>query len=71
MPPVMIQVYSSNVRAVGHDPETNEMHVEWKSGKTSIYEGVSAEKAEDIRTSWSVGQAINTLVKDQHPHRYK
>lgn len=68
--PQMTPVYSSSVQSVGHDPETNELHVQWKNGKTSIYEGVPANVASDVRNAWSVGQAVNTMIKDAYSHRY-
>lgn len=70
MPPLLQSVYSSNVEKLGHDPETGELHVQWSSGKTSIYSNVPTQVAEDVRTSWSVGQAVNQMVKGKFQHRY-
>lgn len=67
--PEMKPVYSSTVTAVGHDPETGELYVTWKGGRTSIYEGVPAKVAADVQNSWSVGQAVRE-IRDQYPHRY-
>jgi hypothetical protein len=68
--PQMTPVYSSNVKAIGHDPDSNELHVEWGSGKVSIYEGVPAKLASEVQNAWSVGQAVNSQIKDNFPHRY-
>jgi hypothetical protein len=70
--PAMRQVTSETVREIGHDPETNELHVTWKkSGKTSVYSGVDAEKAKTVMNSWSINGALNDLVKPHHGHAYK
>lgn len=70
MPPVMRNVYSSHVDRIGHDPETNELHVEWQGGKRSVYSDVPAAKAGDVMNSWSVGKAIHKDIKGAHEHRY-
>lgn len=70
MPPVLQSVYSSNVDKLGHDPETGELHVRWSTGKTSIYSNVPTQVAEDVRTAWSVGQAVNEMIKGKFQHRY-
>jgi hypothetical protein len=70
MPPVMQSVYSSHVSKIGHSPDTQELFVQWDNGKTSVYSGVSAQLAEDVRTSWSIGRAIQEQIKDKFPHRY-
>lgn len=69
--PAMRQVTSSTVDSIGHDPETGELHVLWKSGKTSIYSGVDTEKAKTVSNAWSVNGALNNLVKPHHGHAYK
>lgn len=69
--PVMQSVYSSHVDRIGHDPETNELHVQWQGGKTSIYSGVPAGLAEDVRNSWSVGNAVKDQIIDKFSHRYE
>jgi len=70
MPPVMRDVYSSHVNKIGHDPDTNELHVTWDNGKTSVYSDVPAAKADDVMNSWSVGKAIHSQIKGAHDHRY-
>jgi len=68
--PTMQPVFSSTVAEIGHDPETKELHVKWKNGKTSIYSGVDADKARSVTNAWSINGALNEMVKDQHDHRY-
>lgn len=62
---------SSNVAAVGYDPETKTLLVRWShSGKTSAYEDVPPEVFEQASTNWSVGTYINDQVKPNFRHRY-
>ena len=63
-------VFSSNVDSVGSDDNTNEMTVAWRSGKVSAYAGVSEELALQVANAPSVGQAINSMIKNQYGHRY-
>ncbi len=66
----MKQVYSSNVREVGYDPDSQEMLVKWKNGKTSAYAGVSEDKAIEVANAPSVGGIIHSEIRDQYSHRY-
>lgn len=69
--PDMRQVTSSTVDSIGYDPLTQELHVTWnKSLKTSVYEGVPPEVAEETMNSWSVGQAVHQNIKNHYPHKY-
>lgn len=70
MPAKMRDIYSSHVSQVGHDPDTNEMHVVWEDGKRSIYSDVPYEKFESVARSWSVGNALHSEIKPFHSHRY-
>jgi hypothetical protein len=63
-------VFSSHVNRVGHDDATGEMLVEWKSGKVSAYEGVAAEKVDEISRSYSIGERLKD-IKSNHTHRYR
>lgn len=64
-------VYSSHIKSIGHDPDTNELHVTWdRSGKTSIYKNVPADLAHLVMNSKSVGEALNEHIKDDYDHRY-
>lgn len=68
--PDMKPIFSSHVDAVGHDPASGELHVRWNDGKTSVYQNVPETVAAQVMNSWSVGQALNEMVKKQFPHRY-
>lgn len=70
----MKPVFSSMVSEVGYDPDTGELLVKWaRSGKVSGYSGVSEEIANDLADGRiaSVGQFINSDIKDRHGHRYR
>lgn len=68
--PDMRSVYSSHVDQIGHDQETGELHVVYKNGRRSIYEGVPAAVAENVMGAASIGSALHSLVKNQYNHRY-
>lgn len=68
--PDMRAVYSSHVSRIGHDADTGDLHVEWDTGKTSIYSGVPPDVAQSVMTSWSVGTALRDQVKGTFDHRY-
>ena len=71
MLPKMRSVIPGAVSSIGHDPDTNELHVTWKSGKRSVYSNVSAEKADQVMNAYSVGSAVHAMIKTQgHEHRY-
>lgn len=70
MRPVMVDVYSSHVARIGHDAQSGELHVEWDTGKMSVYSGVPAAVAEQVQNAWSVGSALREHVKGVYSHRY-
>jgi KTSC domain len=70
----MKPVYSSMVFEVGYDADTGELLVTWsKSGRTSAYAGVSEDVANDLAEGRiaSVGQFLNSDIKDRYNHRYR
>jgi hypothetical protein len=66
----MREVFSSHVSKAGYDAETGEMHVQWDSGKTSVYSGVPSALADEVLNAWSVGAALAARIKGQYEHRY-
>ena len=65
----MQNVFSTSVSQIGHDPDTNELFVQWQSGKTSVYQNVPADIAQQVMNAPSVGTALQA-VKANYPHRY-
>jgi hypothetical protein len=63
-------VFSSAVNSIDYDSESNEMIVTWKSGRQSIYQGVSEGLAEQVSKAPSVGTMLNTDIKPYFSHRY-
>ncbi len=70
MPPVMREVYSSHVNRVGYDHQAQELHVEWDTGKRSVYSAVPPHVADSTMNAWSVGKALIEQVKPVYEHRY-
>ncbi len=64
-------VFSSHVHSIGHDPENDELHVNYQNGARVVYSGVGPEKAKQIMGSSSIGSALHELVKGKHEHKYK
>jgi len=56
-------VESSNVEAIGYDPESKRARVRYKGGATYLYEGVEPALYETIRSAPSIGRAIGALKR--------
>lgn len=52
----MVAVKSSNVRAVGYDPETETMRVEFANGRSYDYPGTSSEEHQRLVSAGSIGK---------------
>lgn len=59
----MQPVESSNIAAIGHDPDTNELHVEFKNGAKHSYADVPPERFQMLLNADSVGKHFNAHVK--------
>lgn len=62
-------VYSSHVAAVGYDAVTQELRVQWQTGKVSVYHGVPPEVGADLHNQPSIGEALKP-IKAQYRHSY-
>ena len=67
--PEWADVKSSNVSSVAHDPAKSELHVRYKSGGHYCYEGVDADKAQQLLASDSIGGYIHRSIKGKHNAR--
>lgn len=67
--PTMKPVKSSNVEAVGHHAERNELHVRFKGGAHYVYAGVSPEIHESLHAAESIGRFIAQHIKPNYTHR--
>jgi len=55
----MVKVVSSNAHMIGHDPDANELHVQFKSdGPTYIYDGVTADEHAELMAAPSIGKHL-------------
>jgi hypothetical protein len=65
-------VTSTNLAAIGHDPDTNTLAVQFKPrvgeavGDTWHYAGVSADKHQALLKAESVGKYFSTHIKPKH-----
>lgn len=66
--PEMIPVDSSNVEFVGHDPDQQELHVQFLDGSTYVYANVDEETFQGLRDAASVGSYLNRVIKPSHSY---
>ncbi len=64
-------VFSSVATDIAYDDETAELLVTWKNGRVSAYQGVPEEVAVQCSNAPSVGQFLNSEVKNVYAHRYR
>lgn len=65
------EVLSSRVSKVGYSPSTQHLYVQWaKGGKTSMYSDVPPDVADDFTKSWSVGEAVNSMLAGRYEMVY-
>jgi hypothetical protein len=58
-----VAVASSNVRAVGYDPASETLEVEFHNGNVYQYAPVTPEQHAELLGSESIGRAVNTTFK--------
>jgi hypothetical protein len=61
-------VLSSNIKAVLHDADTQELIVHFNNGGSYSYQGVSVEKADGFTQADSAGKYLHNNIKGQHVH---
>lgn len=62
----MTPVDSSSIAAVGHDPATSTLKVQFKSGDTYHYKGVSADAHASLLKAKSIGSHFQTHVRPKY-----
>lgn len=67
--PEMIPVKSSNLSAIGYDPDLHELTVLFTTGAKYVYEGVSAEVHRTLMEAESVGRYFMQNVKGKFDTR--
>lgn len=61
----MIPVVSSAIAAVGYDIAQNILHIQFNSGQTSIYQGISVETYDDMMSAASIGSFYHKHIKNK------
>lgn len=61
--PKMQSVKSSQIEALGHDPETNTLHVRFTGGAHYHYDGVDTGTFEAFKNAPSVGSHFYKNIK--------
>lgn len=62
----LIPVDSSNIEAVGYDPESQVMHVKFRSGDTYQYSGVPADEHQALMSAPSIGGHFHRRIKGRY-----
>lgn len=62
-------VTSSNIAAVGYDPEAKELHVKFKTGATHVYSNVSPEQHQALVGAESVGSHFHHQIRNKFQSR--
>ncbi len=60
-----IFVSSKNVNWIGHDPNSNELHIQFNSGKTYAYEGFPASEYVRIVNEERPSKAAMDAIKNK------
>lgn len=68
--PKMKSVFSSHVSTIGYDPESRELHVQYRDGKRAAYVDVPPETAHNVMNAPSIGNALHAHVRGKFTHRY-
>lgn len=66
--PKMHSVSSSNVDAVGYDPDGERLYVRFHSGDIYEYHGVPKDVYEDLLAAPSVGRFLNYEIKGRYSY---
>lgn len=61
--PNMTFVDSSNIEAIGHDPDSLELHVSFRSGDTYVYYDVPSVVFDAFLSAPSKGSFLNREIK--------
>jgi hypothetical protein len=65
----MIEVISSNIKAVGYDPETSELRVQFIGDSEYTYLDVSEEVYTQLINAESVGKYFAAHIKKEYSFR--
>lgn len=60
---MLTPVKSSMVNAIGHDPQTNTLTVEFAGGARYEYPNVTADHHADLMAAPSIGKHLNSVIR--------
>lgn len=63
-----VPVTSSNIKSVGHDPDTNTLAVEFSDGSVYHYHDVEKDIHEGLVAAKSVGGYLHSTIKGKYKH---
>ena len=67
--PEMQYIDSSNIEAIGYDPDTQELHVLFlKSGETYVYYNVEDWVFQELLQADSKGAYLNASIKNRYQY---
>jgi hypothetical protein len=69
--PEMIFVDSSNIEAIGYEPDQNELHVRFLTGETYVYSEVPQDVFDQLVYSDSKGSYFNRFIKPVYTNFHK
>lgn len=61
-------ISSSNIKSIGHDPETNTLAIEYKDGSVYHYHDVGKDTHDQLISARSVGGFIHSSIKGVYKH---
>ena len=62
-------VESSNIEAIGFDPEAGELHVRFKGGKTFCYSGCTQAEHDALLQASSIGKHFHQHLRGKKEFR--
>lgn len=62
---------STHIAASKYDPETRELHIQFRSGGTWAYHDVPAHVADKFHAAESLGTAFMREIRDRYRHTVK
>jgi len=64
--PIMVEVSSTNIKAIGYDSDTNEMYVEFRNGSMYKYIDVPEEVYVRLINAHSIGSVFQSIKNQFH-----
>ena len=63
-----VPVSSSNIKSIGHDPETKTLAVEFQDGSIYHYHDVEKDAHENLIGAKSIGKHLHSNIKGIYKH---